>query len=261
LACETVLMIHKTIKGTRNTVCVSSQIGCKLGCDFCATGGMGFKRDLTFSEIVMQVLMFERFLKNNRVDNIVFMGMGEPMLNYENVIKAIRIINEYLKIGARKISISTSGVVPGIIRFSDEPLQLNLAISLHASNNSLRSKLMPINKKYQIEEVLEAVSLYIHKTGRKVMIEYIMLKDVNDSLDNAKELAKILKQYLGLSSKSGGLFFVNLISFNPTKEYVSSTPLQINKFKGILEIEGISVVQRYKFGRDIKGACGQLVNE
>ncbi len=252
LKVESVLMRYQD----RNTVCVSSQVGCPLNCSFCATGKLGFKRNLSSDEIVGQVLFFNRYLKSEkqRVSNVVFMGMGEPFLNYENVIKAIRILNdkEGLSIGARKISISTAGVVGGIEKLSQENLEINLAISLHASNNDLRKQIMPIAQKYSIAEILEAVNDYIKLTNRKVMFEYIMIKDVNDSEEQAEELAELMKHKL---------YMVNLISYNPTGIFKASFVGQIKKFKEILEKHGIEVTQRYKFGKGIKGACGQLAGE
>ena len=248
---EAVLMSH--VDG-RKTVCVSSQVGCPLACSFCATGKLGFKRNLTTDEIVEQVLYFARKLKdsNERVSNIVFMGMGEPFLNFDNVLNAIKILNEKLGIGYRKISISTSGIVPGIKKIAKEDMQVNLALSLHAPNNHLRNELMPINRQYKLEEVMSAVGQYIDTTNRRVMVEYIMIEDLNDTEDNARELVKLLKKYLKR------LFFVNLIPCNPTGRYTASKDKSIKRFKKILEDEKIEVIQRYKFGRDIQGACGQL---
>ncbi len=248
LQIETVLMRHK---GGRNTVCVSSQVGCPLNCAFCLTGKQGFKRNLDSWEIVQQVLFFARDVK---ITNVVFMGMGEPFLNYDNVMEAIRILNdkEGFNLGARRISISTIGIVEGIRKLPEEKLQVNLAISLHAPENELRSKLVPVNEKYPIEKVLEAVDFYIGKTGRRVMFEYIMIKGVNDSERQAESLAKIMEK---------PLYFVNLISCNPTGQFKPSSTERIRKFKETLESEGISVTERYRFGRDIDGACGQLSGE
>jgi len=247
---ETVLMKHED---NRNTVCVSSQVGCKLGCKFCATGQMGLKRDLKWDEIVEQVLLFARILKeeNQRVTNVVFMGMGEPLLNYENVMKAIEYINDKdgLNIGARKISVSTAGVVPGILKLAGEPYQVNLAISLHAPSDKLRSELMPINKKYPIKKLLQAVDEYIDVTNRKVMFEYILLRDVNDDLKYARELSCLLR---------GKLCVVNLIPCNKVLEFFPPDKDEIKEFKEVLEKGGINVVQRYSFGQDIDAACGQL---
>lgn len=247
---ETVLLRHQD---GRNTVCVSSQVGCPLKCTFCLTGRMGFKRNLTVSEIVEQVLFFGRYLKAQRekVTNVVFMGMGEPFLNYGNVLSAIMVLNdpEGFNLGARHISISTVGIVEGIRRLAQEKLQVNLAVSLNAPNNPLRSKLMPINKKYPIKKVLETVDYYLKKTNRRVMFEYIMIKDINDTESCAYQLAKLVK---------GKLCLVNLISYNPTEKFKPASWGKIKRFREILEREGVAVTQRYRFGRDIKAACGQL---
>jgi len=247
-------------KGSRNTVCVSSQVGCPLGCLFCATDRMGFKRNLGTEEIIEQVLFFARYLKkeNECISNVVFMGMGEPFLNYDNVIKAARIINnqkEGFGIGSRHVSISTIGITGGIEKLSEDPLQINLAISLHAANNELRSKIVPANKKYSIEKIMASVKKYLAKTGRKVMFEYIMIKGLNDSPNHAKELATLVKK---LDKK---LYMVNLISYNRTGIFDASAQETIKKFKDILRKEGIEVTQRYKFGQDIKAACGQLAGK
>jgi 23S rRNA (adenine2503-C2)-methyltransferase len=250
LKIESVLMRHKD---GRNTLCLSSQVGCPLKCSFCATGRAGFKRNLEIFEIVEQVLFFARYLKkeNQKVTNIVFMGMGEPFLNYENVLGAIRILNEKdgFNLGARHISISTVGILEGIKKLSEEKLQVNLAVSLHAPDDKLRSKMIPINEKYPIDKVLDEVDKYIRKTKRRVMFEYLMIKDLNDSEDSAKKLAELMKK---------PLYFVNLIPFNPTGLFNTSTSSRIKKFKEILEKNGIQVTQRYRFGQDIKAACGQL---
>ena len=250
LKIETVLMRHKD---GRNTVCVSSQVGCPLNCSFCATGRIGFKRNLSSFEIIEQVLFFARYLKKQgaKISNIVFMGMGEPFLNYKNVIEAIKILNdeERFNLGARHFSISTVGITEGIEKLSKERLQINLAISLSAPDNKLRTKLMPINKKYPIEKILKAVDNYIKKTKRKVMFEYTMIRSVNDSDECAKKLAKLIKR---------PLCFLNLISYNPTGVFQPSLPQRIKKFKEVLEKAGIPVTQRYRFGREIEAACGQL---
>ncbi|RJQ35123.1 23S rRNA (adenine(2503)-C(2))-methyltransferase RlmN [Candidatus Parcubacteria bacterium] len=251
LQIETVLLAHKD---GRFTVCVSTQVGCPLGCKFCATGKMGLLRNLEYGEMIDQVLFFSRYLKdeNTRVSNVVFMGMGEPFLNYDNVIKAIKYLNEDLKIGARKISISTSGVIPGIKRLADEDLQLNLAISLHAPNDKLRSELMPINKGFPLTKLLPAVDAYIRKTGRQVMFEYLLIRGVNDQPQHAAELAELMKK---------PLYIVNLISYNPTDAFKASRSIDVRKFKEILERQGIVVTQRYSFGQDINAACGQLATK
>lgn len=253
LKIETVLMKHKD---ERNTVCVSSQVGCPMGCLFCATGKIGFKRNLEASEIVEQVLFFSRFLNKTeeKVTNVVFMGMGEPFLNYENVIKAIRFMNseEGFNLGARRFSISTAGVIPGIKNLAKEDLEVNLALSLHAVNNDLRSVVMPINKKYPIAKVMAAIDEYIEITRRRVMFEYVLINEVNDSPENARQLAGLLKGKLG---------FVNLIPYNKNKSIEilkPSTPERIKKFKEILEKEKVAVIQRQGFGQGIDAACGQL---
>lgn len=252
LKVESVLMRH--IDG-RRTVCVSSQVGCSIGCKFCATGQQGFKRNLSSSEIIDQVLFFARLLKKSKekVTNVVFMGMGEPFLNYDNVLEAIKILNdkEGFNLGSRHISISTVGITEGIEKLAKEKLQVNLAISFHAPNNELRTKLIPINKKYPIEKILSAVDDYIKKTKRRVMFEYLMIDGVNNSPKQAEELAELLKK---------PLYFINLISFNPIghSDFKPSPGWKIKKFKEILEKAGLSVTQRYRFGREIKAACGQL---
>ncbi|MBU1203249.1 23S rRNA (adenine(2503)-C(2))-methyltransferase RlmN [Patescibacteria group bacterium] len=251
LKIETVLLGHKD---GRFTVCVSTQVGCPLGCTFCATGKMGLKRNLDYNEIIEQVLFFSRYLakSNDRVSNVVFMGMGEPFLNYENVIKAIKYLNEDLHIGARRISISTSGVIHGIKKLASENFQVNLAVSLHAPNDKLRSELMPINRGFNITKLLKEVDEYIAKTGRRVMFEYLMIKGVNDQPKHAEELARLMKK---------PLYMVNLISYNPTDVFKASDVKDIQKFRHLLEREGISVTQRYSFGRDIEAACGQLATD
>ena len=252
---EAVLMKHID---ERNTVCVSSQVGCSVGCEFCATGELGFKRNLSDSEIVDQVLYFARLLKKegDKVTNVVFMGMGEPFLNYDNVLGAIKILNDKdgFNLGARHISVSTVGVVEGIKQFTEADLQVNLAISLHAPDNVLRSKLVPLNKTYPIEKVLAAVDSYIQKTKRRVMFEYLMIDGVNDGEKQALSLAKLLKK---------PLYFINLISYNPTGhcEFKPSPGWKIKKFREILEREGLAVTQRHGFGKEIKGACGQLAGK
>lgn len=237
----------------RNTVCVSSAVGCPLGCGFCATGKMGFKRNLTSLEIVEQVLFFGRLLKSRKekITNIVFMGMGEPFLNYDNVMTAIKILHdpEKFNLGARRISVSTAGIIPGIRKFTQENLEVNLAISLHAPNNALRSQLMPINKKYPLTELLEAVFEYTYKTKRKVMFEYLLLKDINDSAKCAIALALLMQN---------PLYHVNLISYNQTGTYQPSTRASKEIFISLLKEKGVRVTQRLSLGSEINAACGQL---
>jgi 23S rRNA (adenine2503-C2)-methyltransferase len=247
---ETVLMRHED---GRNTVCVSSQVGCPLGCLFCATGKMGLKRNLTSLEIIEQVLFFDRYLKpeGKTVTNITFMGMGEPFLNYDNVWEAVKIFNDhkFFNIGVRSISISTAGIIDGIKRLSDEALHVNLAISLHAPNDNLRRELMPIDKKYPLEEVLKVIDEYIEKTNRKVMFEYVLIDGVNDTDDCARQLAKIMNKKLHM---------VNLILYNETGVYKASTTERVEAFKEILNRAKIHFTQRYRFGDDIQAACGQF---
>ena len=253
LKVESVLMQHKD---KRNTICVSSQVGCPLDCVFCATGKMGFKRDLKDFEIVNQVLFFARYLKKKKqkVTNVVFMGMGEPFLNYKNVIESIKILNDKqgFNLGARHFSISTAGITEGIKKLSNESLEVNLAISLHAADDKLRSKIMPVGKSYPLSKVLKAVNDYISKTRRRVMFEYVMIKDVNDKDEHAEQLVKIMKK---------PLYFLNLIAYNPTGDFKASSLERIKRFKEILEAKGVNVTQRYSFGQDIKAACGQLAGE
>ncbi len=247
---ETVLMRHQD---GRNTVCVSCQVGCPMGCEFCATGTMGFVRNLSVGEIISQVLVFCRLLKGEgaAVTNIVFMGMGEPFNNYDAVLQSVRLFNssDAFNIGARRMAVSTSGIVPGIDSFADEKLQVNLAISLHAPTDALRTRLMPINKVYPIADVLAAVDRYLAKTSRRVMFEYLMIEGVNDSEKDAQHLAKLLKK---------PLYLVNIIKYNETGKYRASTPLAIKRFITILQETGIPVTERYRFGHDISAACGQL---
>jgi len=264
LMTEAVLMGHKD---GRNTVCVSCMVGCPLGCLFCATGKMGFKRSLSVGEILEQVIFFERYLKNlkfkncklkiencdagHKVTNVTYMGMGEPFLNYDNVLKAIKMLNnkDFFNIGIRSISVSTAGIIEGIEKFSEEGLQANLAISLHAPNEELRSQLMPISKKYNLKKVLKAVDGYIEETNRKVMFEYVLIKGVNDSDENAEELS-------GLMHKK--LYFLNLILYNKNGSFEPSDTKRVEKFKQILTKNKINFVQRYRFGDDIQAACGQF---
>lgn len=250
LEVETVLMRHED---GRNTICVSSQVGCPMACAFCATGQMGFKRNLTNGEIIDQVLFFARLLKkeNRKITNIVFMGMGEPFLNYENVLSAIKILNgrDCLNLGARHFAISTCGVIEGIKKLADEPMQINLAISLHAPEDELRGQLMPINKKYPLKKVLRVVDQYIEKKNRRVMFEYLLIKGVNDSLSHANKLVKIM---------SKPLYIVNLIPYNSTGKFEPAEEKQIKKFMEALLNAGITTTRRHSFGGDIEAACGQL---
>lgn len=237
----------------RITACLSTQVGCKYRCNFCASGLYGFKRNLETSEIVAQVLEINRRLKDRKVTHIVFMGTGEPLDNYESLLAAIRIINskEGLNIGARRITISTSGVIPAIEKLSKEGLQIELSVSLHASCESVRSKLMPVNKKFPLGELIAASKRYALVTGRQVTFEYALIKDVNCSFDAAEKLIKLLK---GWNAK------VNLIPYNPISEFSYRAPSRNEAlgFKRQLERARITVTVRKPRGEDIQGACGQL---
>ncbi len=252
-AIETVLMRHK---GGRNTVCVSTQVGCPMQCAFCATGKMGLTRDLSADEMVEQILYFARYLKpqGERVGSVVYMGMGEPFLNYDNVLESIYIMHDpkALNIGARHFSISTCGILDGIKKLAKEDMDINLAISLHASNDEVRKKLMPIAGAQSLLQLLETVDEYVRAKNRKVMFEYLMIDGENDSDEEAEELAKIMKRKLCV---------VNLISYNPTGGFEPSPQKRVEKFKKVLEDKGIEVTIRHRFGRDIKGACGQLATD
>ena len=243
-AIETVLMGY--------SICVSSQIGCKMGCKFCASTGINFIRSLTSGEIVEQIIAVEQD-QNIRISNVVFMGIGEPLDNYDNVVNAIHIINnpKGLNIGARHISVSTSGLVPKIYQLADENIQCTLSISLHATNNEKRSGMMPVNNAYPIEELIQACKDYIAKTNRRISFEYALAKDSNDNLDDAKELVKLLK---------GMLCHVNLIPINKIEngQYSKSTNENIMKFRDYLNDHGIVATIRRELGSDIDAACGQL---
>lgn len=247
-AIESVLMEYKH----GFSICVSSQIGCKMGCKFCASTGIPFSRSLEAGEIVEQILAVQRE-ENVRISNIVFMGIGEPLDNYDNVIKAINIINhpKGLNIGTRHISISTSGLVPNIYRLANENIQCTLSISLHSSNNEKRSEMMPVNKLYSIEELIKACKDYIEITNKRISFEYALAKDNNDNLKDAKELVSLLK---------GMLCHVNLIPINKIEngKYSKSTNENIIKFRDYLNDNGIVATIRRELGADIDAACGQL---
>ena len=234
------------------SVCVSSQIGCKMGCKFCASTGIKFERNLEVWEIIQQILEIEKE-EEIRISNIVFMGIGEPLDNYENVIKSIRIINDYraLNIGARHISISTCGLVPKIYDLANENLQCTLSVSLHSANDAKRSEMMPINKRYSLEELMESCKFYISKTNKRISFEYALAKEENDNLSDAEELARMLK---------GMLAHVNLIPINKITDgkYTKSTNENIIKFRDYLNSRGIVATIRRELGTDIQAACGQL---
>ncbi len=245
---EAVLMKHDY----GNSLCVSTQVGCNMGCAFCESGRLKKVRNLSTYEMVSQILQVEEDQKL-RISHIVLMGIGEPFDNYENVIKFIDIINEPkgIDIGARHITVSTSGLVPKINEFANNPKQVNLAISLHAPNNKIRNEIMNINKAYPIEELIKAVKNYLNKTNRRVTFEYIMLDKINDTEECAKELSNLLK---GINC------YVNLIPYNETShiKFKASKKEQIMKFYDILKKNNINVTVRKEFGRKVSAACGQL---
>ena len=238
----------------RVTACVSSQVGCKFGCSFCASGKLGFKRNLTTGEIIDEIIFLKEKAPDNKLSNLVFMGTGEPMDNYANVMKAIRIINsgQGFNIGARKITISTSGVIPGIESLSREDLQVELSVSLHAADDKLRSQLMPVNKKYPLKDLIKACKEYSLKTNRQVTFEYILIKDVNSSIKNAQDLVKLLEDFK--------LSKVNIIPFNSVKEFGAQTAdkATIISFQDYLAKHGVHAILRKERGEDIGAACGQL---
>lgn len=245
---ETVLM--RFDNRANLTACVSSQVGCPVNCAFCATGKRGFIRNLTYKEIVEQVLTIQRDT-GLKVTNIVFMGQGEPLLNLENVLKALEIFNDDFQIGARRITISTSGIIPKIDELAEKELQSTLAISLHAPNHKIRADIMPIENKYNIEDLKKSLKNYIEKTGRRITVEYVLIRKLNDTLESAKELAIFLKDI-----KCN----VNLIPYNSVDntKYKKSLNDDIMKFKYILEHSGKKVTVRLERGADIDAACGQL---
>ncbi len=247
-AIETVVMEYKHGR----TICVSSQVGCKMGCKFCASTGIAFIRNLSAGEIVEELLAVEKDL-NIKISNIVFMGIGEPLDNFDNVMKAIEIINypKGLGIGARHISISTCGIVPKIYEIADRDMQCTLSISLHQANNEKRSAMMPINNKYNIEELMEACRYYIEKTNKRISFEYALAKDNNDNEEDAKELVNLLR---------GMLCHVNLIPINKIQDgkFSKSTNENIIKFRDYLNSKGIVATIRRELGSDIDAACGQL---
>lgn len=248
---ETVLMRHDY----GNSVCVTTQVGCRIGCTFCASTLGGLKRHLLAGEIVEQVVKVQQALDevDERVSHIVIMGIGEPFDNYDAMMNFLKVINHEkgLNIGARHITVSTSGIVPKIYQFADEQLQINFALSLHAPNQELRQKLMPIARAYKLEQVLDAIRYYTNKTGRRVSFEYGLFGGENDSIEHAEELAKLIK---------GIKCHVNLIPVNyvPERNYVRTPKAQIFAFEKTLKKHGINVTIRREQGSDIDAACGQL---
>jgi 23S rRNA (adenine2503-C2)-methyltransferase len=258
---ESTILVPETV-AERRTVCISSQAGCGMGCVFCATGQAGLARNLTSAEIVAQVLTAARWLLSpdaetgvapGRLTNVVLMGMGEPLANYERVWQALRTLTskDGFNLGARHITLSTVGLPPGILRMAEEPLQINLAVSLHAPNDVLRTQLVPINHRYPLREVMAAVRQYVDRTHRRVTFEYALMQGINDSTALAGELATFLR---------GLLCHVNLIPLNPVSEspYQPSTTQAAAAFKAVLERRGIPCTMRMRRGIDIDAGCGQL---
>jgi len=248
---ETVLMSYHT----RNTLCVSTQAGCALGCVFCATGQAGLQRNISAGEIVEQVLYFEKILRKSRrrLTNLVFMGMGEPFANYSEVVKSITILTDpaCFDFGSRRITVSTVGIVPMIEKFAEDKPQVNLAVSLHAATDELRSELMPVNKRYPIEILINACRNYVQKTNRRISFEWALIRDVNDTPEQAGRLAELLR---------GMLCHVNLIPLNHTHGYSGreSSAKKIKLFRDILTASGIPNTVRLRRGIDINAGCGQL---
>ncbi|MDO3677645.1 23S rRNA (adenine(2503)-C(2))-methyltransferase RlmN [Paenibacillus ehimensis] len=251
-AIETVIMKHSY----GNSICVTTQVGCRVGCTFCASTLGGLKRNLTSGEIIAQVVKAQQLLDETqeRVSSIVIMGIGEPFENYDAVMKFLKVMihPKGLNIGQRHITVSTSGIVPNIYRFADEDTQINLAISIHAPNDELRSKLMPVNRRYPFAELIEACQYYVAKTGRRITFEYALMGGVNDQAEHAEELAKVLKAF--------PMAHVNLIPVNFVSErnYVRTPRNDIFTFQRILERNKINATIRREQGSDIAAACGQL---
>jgi 23S rRNA (adenine2503-C2)-methyltransferase len=252
-AIEAVLMEYDQ----RRTLCISTQVGCAAGCKFCATGQMGFRKNLSSGEIIEQVLYYARFLRERgeKITNIVYMGMGEPFLNYDSTIASIRRLNnpEGFKLGARRFTISTVGIIPKIKKFTQENTQINLAISLHAADNQLRSSLLPINAKYPIEKLIEVCHNYVNHTGRRVTFEWALIQNINDSPEQAEKLSKLLR---GLNCH------VNIIPLNPTIGFKGkkALPQQVEEFKNVLDKNNIPCTVRVRRGIDIQAGCGQLAS-
>jgi len=253
-AIEAVLMYYDE----RQTLCISTQAGCAMNCAFCATGQMGFKRNLTSGEIVEQVIFYAKQLKSEQkvVTNVVIMGMGEPFSNYEATLAAVDRLNDPtgMNLGARRFTISTVGIIPMIEKFASEKRQVNLAVSLHAANDELRSSLLPINKTYPIFALLQSCRNYVEQTGRRITFEWALIDGINDRDSDALELAELLK---------GLLCHVNVIPLNPTNNFSgqATTQKRAEAFKAILETKGIPCTIRLRRGIDIKAGCGQLASQ
>ncbi|MFA6429715.1 MAG: 23S rRNA (adenine(2503)-C(2))-methyltransferase RlmN [Patescibacteria group bacterium] len=249
---ETVLLRHED---GRNTVCVSSQVGCAMACGFCATGAQGFQRNLTMEEVYEQAIQVARFLQKEqaRVTHIVVMGMGEPFHNYDAVLGGLKLLNraDGFGLGARHMTVSTCGIVPGILRLADEAFQVNLAISLHAATSAIRSEIMPVNRAYPLDTLMKAVQTYMDKTNRRVTFEYLLLRDVNDGPAHARELVDLL-------SPMKRLAHVNLIKYHKTGAFTASDRETRDAFLETLRRAGINATHRVTFGEDIDASCGQL---
>jgi 23S rRNA (adenine2503-C2)-methyltransferase len=237
--------------GDRNTLCISTQAGCRMGCKFCATGQLEFQRDLTAAEIVDQVYQTERL--GSRIDNLVYMGMGEPLDNFDNVVRSIETLNDKngRNIGIRHITVSTCGLPEEILKLAAQEIRPRLAVSLHAPNDTIRSKLMRVGRKHPLEDIISALKRYQELTAKRITIEYCMIDSINDQVEHAKALVRLLKP-LRVN--------VNLIELNPFpgSRYSASSPNQIQQFAKILSNSGIETIIRFKRGRSIKAACGQL---
>lgn len=235
----------------RVSCCISSQVGCAMGCEFCATGLSGFDRNLSAGEIVSQVLELQR-LSERRISHVVFMGMGEPLLNYDELVKSLRLINSEVGIGFRHITVSTVGIVPEIYRLSREGMPIHLAISLHSPIDEIRSSFMPVNRKWDVAELIKSAKDYARTTGRKVTFEYLLINGVTDTVDQAEALAELVKGFPTL---------VNLIPFNyvdTERGFARPSNSRVRNFRGALESAGVNVSQRVERGHDIAAACGQL---
>lgn len=245
---ETVLLPYPD----RVSICISSQVGCPVGCVFCATATMGLARNLTAGEMVDQVLTAREFAPGGRVTHVVVMGMGEPMLNYEATVAALRLLHDEVGISYRHLTLSTAGHVPGILRLAEEGIPVTLALSLHAPNDRVRDGLIPMSRKWGVEAVMEAVQHYTERTGRRVTLEYLLLAGVNDGEEHAEELGRLVR---------GTITHVNLIPWNPAEtlaRFQAPSRRRVERFRARLERAGVTVTERQERGRDISAACGQL---
>ncbi len=261
LLVESVLL--KTKPGETWTTCISSQVGCAMGCNFCATGLMGLKRNLTSEEIADQIVFWRQYMRENkikgRLSNVVYMGMGEPLHAIGPVLDSLRILMdpERLGLAARHISVSTVGIVPGMERLIDEFPQVNLALSLHAANNSLREQLVPVNQAYPLPDLIRVLQYAIKRTGRKIFLEYVLLAGENDRVEHARDLAKFVRKV-----DRQDLLHVNLIVWNPTDtRHATPSREAAERFRDFLKMRGVGVTIRKNLGTDIDGACGQLITD